>query len=221
MKINIHAGHGTSNSKSQGAVGLINESDENRKVKDEVIRLLKAEGHTVYDTTVDYPTSPQDCLSKIVTNCNKNLVDIDVSIHFNSAANDKVGNGVTTGVEVYLYNSTSKAKPYAERVCKKISALGFKNRGVKYSTGLAVLKTKNPNMLIECCFVDDADDVKIYDYKKMANAIVEGILDKNIEEANTMYRVICGSYSVRDNANAQVEKLKSDGYNAFIEVYKK
>ena len=76
MKINIHAGHGTSNSKSQGAVGLINESDENRKVKDEVIRLLKAEGHTVYDTTVDYPTSPQDCLSKIVTNCNKNLVDI-------------------------------------------------------------------------------------------------------------------------------------------------
>ena len=76
-------------------------------------------------------------------------------------------------------------------------------------------------MLIECCFVDDADDVKIYDYKKMAKAIVEGILDKNIEEANTMYRVICGSYSVRDNANAQVEKLKSDGYNAFIEVYKK
>ena len=183
--------------------------------------MLKEQGHIIYDCTVDYPTSSQDCLNKIVTNCNKNSVDLDVSIHFNSAANDKVGNGVTTGVEVYLYNSTSKAKPYAERVCKKISALGFKNRGVKYSTGLAVLKTKNPNMLIECCFVDDADDVKIYDYKKMAKAIVEGILDKNIEEANTMYRVICGSYSVRDNANAQVEKLKSDGYNAFIEVYKK
>lgn len=182
MIFNIHAGHGASNSKSCGTIGLINESDEARKVKNEVVRLLKEQGHTVYDTTVDYPTSSQDCLNKIVTNCNKNSVDLDVSIHFNSAANDKVGNGVTTGVEVYLYNSTSKAKPYAERVCKKISALGFKNRGVKYSTKLAVLKTKNPNMLIECCFVDDRDDVKLYDYKSMAKAIVEGILNKEIKD---------------------------------------
>lgn len=182
MILNIHAGHGASNSKSCGTIGLINESDENRKVKDEVIRLLKAEGHTVYDTTVDYPTSANDCLNKIVANCNKNSVDLDISIHFNSGANDRVGNGKSTGTEVFVYNSTSKAKPYAERVCKKISALGFKNRGVKYSTKFAVLKTKNPNMLIECCFVDDKDDVKLYDYKSMAKAIVEGILNKEIKD---------------------------------------
>lgn len=31
-------------------------------------------------------------------------------------------------------------------------------------------------MLIECCFVDDKDDVKLYDAKRMAAAIVIGII---------------------------------------------
>ena len=37
-------------------------------------------------------------------------------------------------------------------------------------------RTNSPAMLIECCFVDDKDDVKLYDAKKMAQAIVTGIL---------------------------------------------
>ena len=53
MRFNIHSGHGKQDSKSCGANGLIKESIENRKVKDEVITLLKQEGHTVYDCTVD------------------------------------------------------------------------------------------------------------------------------------------------------------------------
>lgn len=185
MVISVHAGHGASNSKSCGAVGVINESDEARKVKNEVIRLLKQEGHIVYDTTVDYPLSAKDCLNKIVTNCNKYTTDLDVSIHFNSGANDKNGNGATTGTEVFVYSSTSKAKSYADRVVNKIASLGFKNRGVKYSTALAVLKTKNPCMLIECCFVDDKDDVKLYNYQTMAKAIVEGILGKSLSNTTT------------------------------------
>ncbi|MEG2789780.1 MAG: SPOR domain-containing protein [Romboutsia sp.] len=39
---------------------------------------------------------------------------------------------------------------------------------------------------------------------------------------NTLYyRAVAGSYSVRANADAQINKLKSDGYSAFIEVYNK
>ena len=56
--------------------------------------------------------------------------------------------------------------------------MGFANRGVKARPDLYVLNsTKAPAMLIECCFVDDADDVKIYSAKKMAQAIVIGILN--------------------------------------------
>lgn len=176
MKINVHAGHNPDGKVACGAVGLIKESTEARKVTKEVIRLLKKKGHTVHDCTVKNGTSQGDVLRKIVENCNRHKVDLDVSIHFNSGANDKKGNGKKTGTEVFIYSKESKSKPYAERIVKQIAKLGFPNRGVKTSKRLYVLKrTKAPSLLIECCFVDDKDDVKLYQYKQMAKAIVEGI----------------------------------------------
>ena len=73
-------------------------------------------------------------------------------------------------------------KKVAERICANIaSELGIRNRGVKYDKGLFVLKkTKSPAALIECCFVDDADDAKAWDAKRCAKAIVRGILNKEI-----------------------------------------
>lgn len=178
---NVHAGHNPDGKTACGAVGLIKESTEARKVKDEVIRLLKLEGHTVYDCTVDDGTSQSNVLSKIVKKCNEHTVDLDVSIHFNAGANDNSGNGNTTGTEVLVYNSTSKSMNAAKNICEKISGLGFKNRGVKIRSDLYILKnTKSPALLIECCFVDDADDISLYSYRGMAKAIVEGILNKSI-----------------------------------------
>jgi len=176
MRINIHAGHNPDGKVACGAVGLIKESTEARKVKDLVVARLRELGHTVYDCTVDNGTSQSDVLNKIIAKCNAHTVDLDVSIHFNSGASDKTGNGATTGVEVLLYSTTSKAKSKAESTVKAISALGFRNRGIKYRTDLAFLRrTNSPAMLIECCFVDDADDIKLYNPTKMAAAIVTGI----------------------------------------------
>ena len=186
MKFNVHAGHGAQDSKSPGAVGLIKESIENRKVKDEVISLLRKEGHTVYDCTVDYPSSQQDALNKIIEKCNSNNVDLDISIHFNSGANDERGNGNTTGVEVLVYKLGGEAEKVSKRIANQISKLNLKNRGVKVRNNLAFLKnTKATSLLIECCFVDDKDDVNAYNYKTMAKAIVEGILNKTINTDNT------------------------------------
>ena len=186
MKINVHAGHNPDGKVGCGAVGLIKESTEARKVTFEVINLLRNAGHTVYDCTVDNGTSQNDVLSKIVAKCNKHDVDIDVSIHFNSGRNDKTGDGNIGGTEVYVYSENSKSKTVAERVCKAIVKLGFKNRGVKTSQSLYVLNhTSSPAMLIECCFVDDKDDKKLYNHKTMAKAIAEGILGKEIESTST------------------------------------
>ena len=177
MKINVHAGHNPDGKVACGAIGLIKESTEARKVAKEVIRILREKGHTVYNCTVDNGASQSDVLKKIVTKCNLHKVDLDVSIHFNAGASDKKGNGKTTGTEVLIYSENSKAKPYANRTAKAIAKLGFKNRGVKIRDNLYFLhRTNSPAMLIECCFVDDKDDVKLYDYKKMAEAIVKGIL---------------------------------------------
>ena len=48
MVINVHAGHNPDGKIACGAVGLVKESTEARKIKDEVIRFLKDSGCTVY-----------------------------------------------------------------------------------------------------------------------------------------------------------------------------
>ena len=173
---NIHAGHNPEGKIACGAVGILNESREDRIVKDKVIAILRAQGHTVHDCTVDDGASQSNVLTKIVNKCNAHTVDLDVSIHFNAGANDTNGNGSTTGTEVYVYSPTSKSKDTAQKIVNSIAELGFKNRGVKYSQSLYVLKkTKSPALLIECCFVDDRDDANLYNADKMASAIVKGI----------------------------------------------
>lgn len=232
MKINVHAGHNADGKVACGAIGLIKESTEARKIKNEVIKQLKALGNTVYDCTVDNASSVSKNLSEIVNKCNAHTVDLDVSIHLNFGRHDKKGDGDNAGVEVWLYDTSSEAKTYAENVCKAVSALGFDNRGLKYSTGLYVLKhTKAPAMLIECCFVDDADDVKLYNYKTMAAAIVKGITGKTVSASGTnsstgsssktsttakLYKVQVGAYSKKANAESMVKKLKAAGFEASI-----
>lgn len=238
MKINVHAGHNPAGKVACGAVGIINESTENRRVKDEVISLLRQLGHTVYDCTVDNGTGQRDVLKKIVAKCNAHTVDLDVSIHFNSGASDQKGNGRTTGTEVYVYSTSGKAEPYAEKVCKAIAELGFRNRGVKLSTSLYVLKnTKAPAMLIECCFVDDKDDVQIYNYKDMASAIVYGITGQRVQEPaeteragageetatgdpKALYRVQVikqyGAFGVKENAERLQKELQEAGFDAIV-----
>jgi N-acetylmuramoyl-L-alanine amidase len=236
MRINVHAGHNKAGKVACGAVGILNESNEARAVKNEVIRLLTLLGHTVYDCTVDDAKSQADNLSKIVAKCNSHDVDVDLSIHFNAGANDQVGNGKTTGTEVYIYpNGGMHGK--AQNVVNSIAALGFKNRGVKTSKDLYVLrKTKAPAMLVECCFVDDADDARLYDAYSMASAIVYGLTGQRYTEpvaatdseaaqngaettqgaADTIYRVQVGAFKNKANAEKLVADLKKSGFSAYI-----
>ena len=225
MKINIHAGHNPKGKVACGAVGLLDESTENRNVVKELKYYLEKEGHTVYDCTCDNGISVSDVISKIVARSNSNNVDLDISIHFNSGANDKVGNGKSCGTECLIYNTSNNKEAIAKRICANIAQLNFKNRGVKIRTDLSILKkTKAPCVLVECCFIDDLDDIKLYNPKSMAKAIAQGILNKTIEDKKTTdeyYRVIAGSFRNRQYAEDTKNKLIKLGFNPFIEVYKK
>lgn len=242
MVINVHAGHNPDGMVGCGAIGFIKESTENRKVKDEVIRLLRALGHTVYDCTVDNGTSANNVLTNIVKKCNEHEADLDVAIHFNSVDKKLLEDGKTTGTEVFVYNTNSEAMPYAQNVAKAIEALGFTLRDdatkdyVKTANFYVLRKTKAPAMLIECCFVNDKDDVALYDYKSMAEAIVYGItgqryeeptndemdedIDSKVEEVSgdkdAKYRVQVGAYSIKENADAMKAKLEALGFDACI-----
>ena len=107
MKINIHAGHNPANKVACGAVGLLDESTENRNVVKELKAILEKEGHTVYICTCDNGTSVSDVINKIVAKSNANTVDLDISIHFNAGVNDKVGNGKSCGTECLIYNTSN------------------------------------------------------------------------------------------------------------------
>ena len=173
MRINVHGGHSL---KCRGASGYLDEVNEDRKVKNRVIELLRKNGHTVYDCTDDNGTTQNANLKAIVNKCNSHSVDLDVSIHLNA--------GGGTGTEVYIYSDNSKAKDEAERIANNISnTLGIRNRGVKTSTKLYVLrKVKSPALLVECCFVDNSTDKAKWNADKCAKAIVEGILNNSVNE---------------------------------------
>lgn len=220
MKICINPGHTLSGSGS-GAIGIKNESIENRNVAKEVIRLLREQGHQVVPTIIDKASTQGDYLERTVEIANKNNCDLFVSIHFNSY------NGSANGTETLIYSSNSKAQDEAARICNRISSLGFKNRGVKKRPDLYVLRnTKMPALLVECCFIDSKVDMSIYNPEDMARAIVEGLLNiiikepKPVEEPednDVFYRVCIGSFKNKENAVKLLEEAKSKGYeDAFI-----
>jgi N-acetylmuramoyl-L-alanine amidase len=214
MKICVNPGHTLSGSGS-GSVGIKNESVENRKVAKEVIRLLKEQGHDVIESIVDKANSQVEYLKKCTDVANKSNCDLFVSIHFNAF------DGRANGTEVLIYNNSSKCKIEANRICENISKLGFKNRGVKERKDLYMLRhTKMPALLVECCFIDSENDMKIYNVGDMARAIVEGIINKNIEKSHDkdkFYRVCVGSFRDKDNAAKVLEEAKDKGYkDAFI-----
>lgn len=174
-KYNVHAGHCPQGQGAYGAIGLLQESVENRKVKNILIQNMKNGGHVAYDCTDDTNCTESQNLQRIVAKCNAHSVDLDVSIHLNSGRNDYPGDGSTGGVEVWI---TNDAVYYvAEKVCKEVSAaLGIRNRGVKLTDGLYVLNhTVAKAMLVECCFVDDKDDADRWNANKCADAIYKGI----------------------------------------------
>lgn len=216
MKIAVRGGHCP---KVPGARALLDELTEDRLVKDVVINYLRQLGCDVLDVTPPdiTPTSSYD-LSYGVNKANLWKADLFVSIHFNKCYDDY--NGVL-GSEVCVYNNFDEAN----RVCNKLAELGFKNRGQKIRTNLYELKhTHMKAMIIEVCFVEATEDVKLYKklgYDKVGKAIVEGILNTKIEEdktenTNTLYRVVSGSYKSKENAEKQVKKLKEMGIDSFI-----
>lgn len=234
----VHAGHGKQDSKSCGAyTSHLKESVANRDVKDEVIKLLRQEGHTVYDDTVDYPSSASDCVNKQVANANSHSrVDLAISIHFNSGRKDLKGDGSIGGFEALVYSNSGTKATVGKRICSKMEGLGFRNRGVKTNTNLGFLKrTKHPCVLLEVCFVDDVDDVALYNKlgaKQIAKTIVEGILNKELTTndvkpteptTNEVYhRVVIGSFTSKNKALELQAKAKQAGFEgAFITTFTK
>ena len=179
MKILLIAGHGGT-PYDPGAVGCgYTEAVETRRMANAVAPLLRAYGFDVqlYDQSKD--------AYKVVTQGGSlplTGVSYVLEFHLNAAANDPNGNGVTTGTEIFVHTNEAGVA-VEEAILRRVCALGFKNRGVKRSSGLAVLKHVKArgvsHALIETCFIDDKDDMQLYGTKfaQIAQAIADGVAE--------------------------------------------
>lgn len=179
MRIALSAGH-TLSGKGTGAVGVINESQENRVMFDLVKKWLVKDGHTVYTCNVD---KSDTYLQQQVALANKQTVDLAVQIHFNA--------GGGTGTETLYFAGTSTGAVASKNAAIKANAklaTVFKDRGVKARSDLYWLNNTNATaILIETCFVDSATDTTYYksNKDKIAKLMAEGIVGRNISDIVT------------------------------------
>lgn len=182
MKILLIAGHG------QGDPGAVGNGYKEADLTREAVKLLKTQLDNYADVTI----------ADITKNWYKyeNRVKFDfapydyvLETHFNAGANDIKGNKTTTGTEIYI---PEKEKTYGveETIIKNISNVGFRNRHLN-SKGEFEPKRKNftvinyvkargvSSALLEVCFIDDIDDMKLYQSRKsdVINAIANGIIN--------------------------------------------
>ena len=206
MKILVMAGHTESGNIGCGAVGYIDESDENRKVAPKVVEYLKELGveseyiHLDKAKCANYLKEQTDLANS------KGEFDCVVQIHFNAGSQDKTKE--TTGSETYYL--TEHGKTFAKRVDKKLSNL-FTDRGVNNEHNYYWLgHTKCTAILTEVCFVDDKDDVRIYEenFDTVCRLIAEGLANKDfkdIDKNKVKYRIRTGGF----NKEVIEEKMKS------------
>ncbi|WP_245173239.1 N-acetylmuramoyl-L-alanine amidase [Clostridium tertium] len=182
MKIAVRGGH---NFLATGCSGLIDETTEDRKVKDSVIKYLNQLGHTVLDVTPGNMDTNSDLVYG-VSRANNWGADLFISIHFNKAYNSYNG---AIGTETWVYSESDNYndEEYAQRIVDSIGALGFKNRGVKTSIDLYELKhTTMPSVIVEVCFVEATEDVALYKSlgaDKIGQVIAEAISNKKINNS--------------------------------------
>ncbi len=149
---------------------VIKENEFNRAVTKELNRLLQENGN--FETVFTAPTDADTSLAVRCKVANDFKADIFVSIHAN--ASDGKFDGDTkdaSGVETW-YMST-RGKELAECVQKElVKGTKQKNRGIKKSTGLYVLKHTNmPAILTENLFMDNEREARLMIDKKFINEV--------------------------------------------------
>lgn len=159
-----------------GAEGCGKKEQEcTREIGYKVKAKLESMGYSVTICSKDSCSSLNDSLSYRVATANRAGGFIYVSIHLNAF------NKHAHGVEVFTYGG--KTFDEAKAVLENISKLGYTNRGIKDGSSLYVIsKTEMTSMLIECCFIDNEEDMKKYNAEKLANAIVAGITKTSCED---------------------------------------
>lgn len=179
MRIGLRGGHSPN---CKGAMGILDEQAEVRKIYNEMVPMLQAAGHTVIDCNSNSSTVDGE-LSDGTNKANSNGCDIFMSLHMNASG------GAGHGIECWLYNAgNGTMNEIADRINLNFAAKGFQNRGIKYNTGYHDLNASSmPAMIVETLFCDNQHDVDLYKkigVKGIAEMIANAIDNKVVAGNN-------------------------------------
>lgn len=151
--------------------------------------------------------------------------DLHVAIHTNAA------NGKTTGTRCYAWKTGGDGFRAAQAIFNVLAPItpGV-SEGVFEQRGWYEIKnTKAPCAYIECEFHDVPETAKwiVEHTNEIGEAIAQGICNyygvmyvpetpPELETPAQLYRVQCGAFSKKENAEALVSKLKAAGFDAII-----
>lgn len=217
MEILLVAGHGAGDS---GAVGNgYKESDLTREIVTKIkSKLDKYASVKIFDMSKNMYQYLKDGGSFDFSSC-----EYVLEVHFNAGISvSATANGKTTGTEILLHENETGTS-VEEEILKNIAILGFKNRGIKRKNNLQnmnILYKKGISYaLLEVCFIDDNDDIKLYIEKKdmIASAVADGIkkgfgLIKTQTELTTINDIVweLANRSIITNKALWLKKLEED-----------
>lgn len=216
-KLVIDLGHG---GRDPGAIGpnKTHEADVVLAIGKELNELLKDCNIEIKFTRLSDKYISLTERAKIANNFK---ADYFLSIHINSSKDNTV-----RGVEVWQYsNKNKKLNKFSNNLCSDISKIfNVRNRGLKLSQGLSVLKnTTMPAALIEVDFISNAQAEKDLNSNENIRAIAMAIknnllqlFDLKSSISDTLYKVCIGAYTDKTNALNQLKLAKDRG---FIDSY--
>ncbi len=202
------------------ATGNTNEKEQCHKIAKACVDALVENGFQVMCTY-------SDDMYKRVEESNAFGADIHIAIHTNATAK----HNVTGGSQVLLYSISGEREKAGNAVLSRLSPVTpgkSAERLVLKPDFYEVRATKGMALYCECEFHDTqlGSDFIINNTDKIGEAIAYGICDyygivpKNKNSApqtdGTLYRVQVGAFSVRENAENYLIKLKNAGFDGFI-----
>ena len=219
----------------------IKEKEFNKPTAEYLIKALERCGFNTINVS---PGTSDISLQERVKKANNAGADFFISKHYNALDGTHFQSKAKGIVSIYNYGSTKGKKAATliqEELIKVHGGYSYGARADKDISGFSLYVLKNTKMvsvLSESGFMDNVEEAERMlnpvfqkaDAEATCKAICKYFEVKYVEEvketvtegkSKKVYRVICGSYSVRDNAEDTINKLKKQGYNSFIDIFKK
>lgn len=223
MKLYLDPGHGGTDPGAQG--NGLNEKDITLDIALK-IRTILINNYENIEVMMSRTGDITKSLSQRTNEANAWKADYYLSIHINADS------GTASGYEDYIHSSlsdTSTTAKYRDIIHAEVIKLNqLKDRGKKKANFHVLRESAMPAMLSENGFIDNPQDAALMKQTSWRQNVAQGYANGIAQAFNlkakstapvpsgTIYKVIAGSFKLRDNADKRVAFLHSVGIESFV-----